>query len=650
MAYIGTLTLLGSFFLIIVSLTLIISNKYYNFSYLRHLYQIASTSSNLLLIVSFLILLSCFCFNDFQVAYVTEHSQRNLSLLYKISAIWSDESGSLFLWLFLLSLISLITQKNWQQKSGEHCLNISDQFSINLANDFAVKINLVIQLIRLAFLIFLIFDFAPFQKLIEIPTEGKGLNLSLQTPWMLVHPTFLLLGYSTLIVPFATVIAELWGRKENLKQLNFLKFWLRLSWLFLTIGIISGGRWAYTELGWGGYWNWDPVENVSLLPWLITTALLHTLIIQKDKKRLKVINYSLILLSFLLTIFGAFITRSETLESVHTFRNSKIELNFLILLVILLVFSSFLFLSRLKYLTNPSYQRRFSFRELSLLLVGIVLFIIFLEVFLGTIFPFLSSFLIKRKLFVSETLFNQITIPLWLLLIIWLGIDSILNARSNFTVLVISLLIGVVSVVYIFLQEISNVFFTLIIGVSSFSISAILLTYLSRYIYFNDKNWIIALKSSNKKKLRKGFLIIHIGVIILMIGIAGRAIKTETLRIVIPGEMIQIGKYNLVYKNTISQLSADQSDVCASLEVYQQTKFLGVLNSHQVITSTNRFPHTSTGIMSMINGDIYFVLIANRGEKSLLQINLYPLTCWVWIGGFLLPCGMIIILSNKRQK
>ena len=318
--------------------------------------------------------------------------------------------GSLLLWTMLLSgygLILILT--NWKKE-------------ISIPQLAMVFINFI-----LFFLLFLLISWSnPLARNFPIPSEGQGLNPVLQDIAMVVHPPMLYLGFIGLSVPFAFAMASLLLGKLNNDWIRLARRWTLIAWLFLTTGIILGGQWAYYELGWGGYWAWDPVENSSLLPWITATAFLHSAMVQEKREVLKVWNYILIIITFSLTIIGTFITRSGVLNSVHAFARSNIGPAFLVFITITLIICFFLLFYRLPLLENKTKLTNLFCKENAFLLNNIFLVGIAFAIFYGTIFPLLAEGLANRKISVQAPFFNQVSLPLIIVLLILMGITPFL--------------------------------------------------------------------------------------------------------------------------------------------------------------------------------------------------------------------------------
>ena len=356
-------------------------------------------------LASYLSLTYAFVVSDFSLRFVANNSSTDLPIFYKITAVWGGMDGSLLLWTMLLSgygLILILT--NWKKE-------------ISIPQLAMVFINFI-----LFFLLFLLISWSnPLARNFPIPSEGQGLNPVLQDIAMVVHPPMLYLGFIGLSVPFAFAMASLLLGKLNNDWIRLARRWTLIAWLFLTTGIILGGQWAYYELGWGGYWAWDPVENSSLLPWITATAFLHSAMVQEKREVLKIWNYILIIITFSLTIIGTFITRSGVLNSVHAFARSNIGPAFLVFIAITLIICFFLLFYRLPLLENKTKLTSIFCKENAFLLNNIFLVGIAFAIFYGTIFPLLAEGLANRKISVQAPFFNQVSLPLVIVLLILMG-------------------------------------------------------------------------------------------------------------------------------------------------------------------------------------------------------------------------------------
>ena len=365
-----------------------------------------------LLTLAVLALWHAFLSHDFQVEYVAENSNRAMPLFYLVTALWGGQNGSLLFWGWILSLYSAGLAALYRQRYRE--LMPYALATLSLTSFFFCIVHL--------------FAADPFQRLPFTPEDGRGLNPILQHPVMAIHPPMLYLGMVGMVVPFAFAIAALLTGKLDATWLRASRRWMLIPWTFLGFGLLLGGKWAYVELGWGGYWGWDPVENSSLMPWLVATAFLHSIMIQERKGMLKVWNVALAILTYALCLFGTFMTRSGIISSVHAFAQSNIGPFFGTFLVLTLIFSFGLLWLRLPLLKAENRLESFASRETAFLLNNWILLGMLFAVFWGTVFPLVSEALTDEQITVGPPFFNQVTIPIGLvLLLLWVLVRSSLG-------------------------------------------------------------------------------------------------------------------------------------------------------------------------------------------------------------------------------
>ena len=380
-----------------------------------------------LLLVASIGVTAAFLGDRFEYWYVANYSNANLEVFYKVTGLWAGQRGSLLFWALLLALFAVITVMTNQKKNRE----------------FMPYVAGVLQTILLFFIVVLLFaDVNPFERLAFTPADGRGLNPQLQNYWMTIHPPTLYLGFTAFTIPFAFAVAALLNGRLDARWIQLTRRWILTSWLFLSVGIVFGMRWAYEELGWGGYWFWDPVENASLLPWLTATAFLHSIQIQENRGMLKVWNMSLVLLTFLLTIFATFLTRSGLIESVHSFAQElKIAYIFLGFMGAVLAASVVLILYRLPQLRSENQIESFLSRESAFLFNNLLLLGAAFSVMWGTMFPLISEGFTGQEISVGPPFFERVNFPIGLLLLTLVGIGPVIawrratkrNLQKNFT-------------------------------------------------------------------------------------------------------------------------------------------------------------------------------------------------------------------------
>src|SRR5829696_1950352 len=367
------------------------------------------------LLVSFAVLEAAFLRSDFALSVVADHSSTTTPAFYRATAVWSSQEGSLLLWVVLLSLWSSLILFLTRRRAREVA-----PYATAVLLGFAVF-----------FCSLLVFLENPFDRAQVVVAEGAGLNPLLRHPSMMIHPPMLYSGYTLFAIPFAFAVGALITRRLDADWIRLTRPFTLAAWFFLGIGILLGARWSYTELGWGGYWAWDPVENASLMPWLIGTAFLHSVMIQEKRGMLKVWNVSLVLATGVLAILGTFLVRSGILESIHAFGASTLGIPFLILIVTMIGGSIALVSSRAESLRSEHRLDSLLSREAAFLLNNLVLVALCFVIFWGTYFPLISEALTGTEESVGPPFFNEITTPLALLLVFLTGVGPMLAWRRG---------------------------------------------------------------------------------------------------------------------------------------------------------------------------------------------------------------------------
>jgi cytochrome c-type biogenesis protein CcmF len=353
--------------------------------------------------------------DQFQLAYVWNHSERALPFFYKFSALWGGQAGSLLFWTLLISVYSVAVAIAFRNKQAA----------------LMPFVNATMLVTSAFFLVLLVFSVNPFHQYGFKPADGQGLNPLLQNYWMVIHPVMLYIGWVGLSVPFAFAVASLLSKKLGNTWVRIVRRWTLIPWMFLSAGIIMGSQWAYMELGWGGYWAWDPVENASFLPWLTATAFLHSIVIQERRGMLKVWNLVLVWLTYVLVILGTFTTRSGILESVHSFAQSDVGPYFLGFLIIIVFGFLWLLFSRMPLLRSENSIDSVLSREAAFLANNWLFTGIAFAVLWGTFFPMFSEIITGQRISVAAPWFNKVTGPLFLLLFVMMGVGPLLGWRRT---------------------------------------------------------------------------------------------------------------------------------------------------------------------------------------------------------------------------
>jgi cytochrome c-type biogenesis protein CcmF len=565
-------------------------------------------------------------------------------LAYTLTAFYAGQSGSLLFWAWLLSLFAAIVV--WQnRRKNRHILPY---------------VNLVLIAITLFFLLLLVFVTSPFERFPTAPPDGQGLNPLLQNPGMIFHPITLFLGYVGFSVPYAFAMAALITGELGDTWIRSTRRWTLFSWFFLTIGNLLGAQWAYVELGWGGYWAWDPVENASFMPWLVATAYLHSVMIQEKRGMLKVWNIVLITLTFLLTIFGTFITRSGIISSVHTFGQSSLGWIFLVFLGLAIVVSFNLLMNRLPHLRSRHELDSLLSKESSFLYNNLIFVGITFATLWGTLFPVISEAVRGVKITVGPPFFNKVNTPFGLALLALTGLCPLIawrkttlsSLRNN---LLLPFAVSVGGGVILFLLGIRQVYPLISFTLAVFVMASIYLEF-SRGARARKMTsgegvgkalWTVV----NRNKRRYGGYIVHAGIVLIFVGITGNAFKAETQATVSKGESFSIRNYTLRYDSLTRYPTAHKEVVAASLSVFNSSEKKGVLYPEKnVHRGHDDQPSTEVAIRSTFKEDLYVVLAGFEGETATFKVLVTPLVIWVWIGGAVMALGTIFAMLPDRKK
>ena len=616
--------------------------------------QRAALAVSLLSIFATIILTQLLMTSNFDVDYVAHYTSQETPLIYKFTALWAGQSGSLLFWLFILSLYAIIAILQNQRSQ----LNLMPWVMIVLVT---------VQLFFLILVNFITNPFAPTETDFVI-VNGLGLNPLLQNATMAIHPPMLYLGFVGFTVPFAFSIAAMAQRDMNALWMRTVRQWLLFVWLMLSIGVMLGGWWAYQELGWGGYWAWDPVENASFMPWLAGTALLHSVMIQEKKDMLKVWNMVLIIITFTLCIFGTFLTRSGIMSSVHSFTASSLGPIFLGFVFFILVVSFGLMSRRMQLLRSKKRIESFSSRESGFLFNNVVFIVMCFAVLWGTLFPVISEAVRGTKITVGAPFFNQINIPIGLVLLCLTGIGPLLVWRKtskqsfirNFTTPVIA---GLVMALVLYITNIRG--YVLI----SFSLSVFVLTTISLEFARGIRSRITVHKENpltafwrllRKNRSRYGGYIVHVGIVFMFIGFTGHAFDTEKEFGLKKDETNHLSGYTFVLQNIREEERPNHYAWIADLHVSdasgKETVMLHPekrIYFHRNPDPERRQPHSELDIYSTMKQDIYSIFNSVDLENGVayLKIMINPLVNWVWFGGFIFVLGTLVALwPPKKEK
>jgi cytochrome c-type biogenesis protein CcmF len=588
--------------------------------------------------------------NDFSIAYIQQHSNRALPAAYKFAALWSGQEGSLVLWAWLLATYGLI-------------LRLRYKIDVRLVS-YASMVVAGVQVFFLALINFAAPPFALTQG--PVPADGNGLNPLLQYPEMVAHPPMLYLGYVGFTLPFAFALAALIMRYPGEKWIHITRRWTMVTWGFLTLGIFMGAHWAYKVLGWGGYWGWDPVENASLLPWLTGTAFLHSVMMQEKRGMLKVWNVWLIFTTFLLSIFGTFLTRSGIVSSVHAFAESSIGAWFVTFLALTVAVCLFFFVKNRSHLRSEHRLESLVSRESSFLFNNLVLLIACFTVLWGTLFPILSEWVQGTKITVGPPFFNRVNIPVALLLLLLTAVGPLLawrktsleSLKRNFLWPTVGAAAVAVALVVGGLRpwDDRSYFYSLM----AISLSALVIFTIASEFYRGSRViarhtgsnlFVSAIQLTRRNTRRYGGYIVHFGVVVIIIGIAGSAFNIDKEQEMPRGAQMQIGAYRLICDSFTQDDNPNYRSEWAIIRVLKNGKEIATMYPEQRFFKASGQPATIVANRSTLKEDLYLVYAGRNQDTGapIIRAHLNPLVLWIWIGVPLMLAGTIITLIPNSQ-
>ncbi|MEP6571346.1 MAG: cytochrome c-type biogenesis CcmF C-terminal domain-containing protein, partial [Gemmatimonadota bacterium] len=557
--------------------------------------------------------------------------------------------GSLLFWSIVLALFASLAQ--WLTPSRHKAL---------LPYVAGVTSTVVVFFVSV-----MVFVSNPFERLPYTPADGRGLNPQLQNIGMVIHPPMLYLGYISICIPFAFAIAALLSKKLDTGWIHAIRKWTLVSWLFLSIGITLGMWWAYVELGWGGYWAWDPVENASLLPWLTMTAFLHSVMIQEKRGMLKRWNLGLVIGSFLLSIFGTFITRSGVIASVHSFTQSNVGYFFLGFLLAAAILSYTLLYTRWPLLEADVTLESMVSREAAFLFNNLLLVGIAFSVLWGTLFPILSEAVRGTKITVGPPFFNKVNVPLGLLLLALTGIGPLIAWRKASTAnlkrqFVAPLGLGVVTLAALLLAGMRDFYVLMALGLAAFVAGTVTQEFFrgvrARQRIHGESVPRALQRLVARNRRRYGGYIVHVGILIYFVAFTGMAFRVDQEATLKPGQSVEVrSPFGHTYRFThvgISQYeNLNRVVTAASVQVEKNGKRAGIMTSEkrQHVDSFGRptfEPSTEVGIRSNLQEDVYIVFAGavNNTEEAVYRFTINPLVWWVWYGGFVLVAGGLLVM------
>jgi cytochrome c-type biogenesis protein CcmF len=587
---------------------------------------------------------------DFRFAYVAEHSNRTMPILYKFAAWWGGQEGSLLFWSWLLSTYAMVVTFTNRKRH----------------RDMMPWVVAVLTTIQTFFLVLNNFIANPFQmlatdKLIVAVPDGNGLSPLLQYPAMAIHPPMLYLGYVGFAVPFAFAIGSLITRQPGEGWIHTTRRWTLITWLFQSCGIMLGAAWAYHVLGWGGYWGWDPVENASLLPWLSGTAFLHSVMMQEKKGMMKVWNIVLVSATFFLCILGTFLTRSGVVQSVHAFARSEIGKYFVSFLALGIAATIWLILDRLDYLKSESQLESVVSRESSFLFNNLILLASCFAVLWGTLFPVISEWATGEKISLDADWYNRLMVPIGLFLLLLTGLGplfawrrtSVESLRRNFQ------WPGITSLVLVgalFAAGVRHFYALISFGFCLFVALTVIIEFFKggkSIAAKNEMNLARAMVELTHRNTRRyGGYLVHMGIVLMFIGFTGHAFNQSEVKELNQGDSMRVGAYELKMVRMTEGQTENYQWHRATMDIYKSGVYQKTLEPEKRFYAASRQGTSEVGLWARLNEDVYlnFGGMSDDNQRAVIQAYVFPLVSWIWIGGLVLIGGTFTCLVPSKVK
>ena len=600
-----------------------------------------------LMTVATAVIVNAFLTDDFTIKYVSRYSDSIQPLFYKITSYWGGLDGSIMFWVFLLSIFGSIAVYVNRERHRE----------------LIPYVVATIATVQGFFLFLMIVHNNPFGTYVSAaPLDGEGLNPVLQNYWMVIHPPSLYTGFVGMTIPFAFGIAALITGHLDDSWLRAVRRWTMFAWLFLSFGLMLGMIWAYEELGWGGYWGWDPVENAALLPWFTATAFLHSVMVQERRSMLRVWNVVLVILTFFLTIFGTFLTRSGVVQSVHAFgQDPTLTWLFSIFMVVMLTFSFGLVIYRLPLLRARNDLDSWMSREAAFLVNNWILLFCAFFVLFATMFPTLSEAINGERLTVAAPFYNKWMLPIGLVLLVLTGIapllawrkSTLINLRDSFLWPTVSaVVVGGAFVAVGFRVWASGLCFALCAFVTATIVQEFWRGANVRRTTTGTDFFTALVGVVGRNKRRYGGYIVHLGIVLIFFGFAGEGFKQNAQVLLRPGEQTILGRYTIRYDRLSVEDDGQKQMTAAHMSVFKGGKQIAALYPakwawHKHETEP---PTTEVAIRRTFAEDLYIVLAAAEAgtQAASFQIFVNPLVNWVWFGFAMMALGTGIALLPER--
>lgn len=577
--------------------------------------------------------------NDFSIEYVWRVTSIETPTYLKFTALWGGQAGSLLFWNLLLSVFTAAAMaRKWDEQRD--------------LMPYAIMVGSFTQIFFLGLTAFVE---NPFARIVgTIPLDGNGLNPLLRHPGMIIHPPMLYLGFTGFTIPYTFAMAALISGKLDDSWIRTTRRWTLVAWLFLSLGLVLGGRWAYDVLGWGGYWGWDPVENASLIPWLAGTAFLHSVMIQEKRDMFKMWNMFLIILTYSLVIYGTFIVRSGVISSVHSFAQSAVGPLFFGFIAIMFVFSAYWVSQRREALASRNSLSSFLSREAAFLYNNFLILAILAVVFLFTNYPIISELFTGERGFVGPPVYEQALAPLFAVLILLMGVAPLTmwfrsSAQRMGKAMLWPAVLATGSIMVIFVLDIHNWAALLGFWLVIFAAILTILEFVkgTRARMKRGENAFVAFSNLMARNRRRyGGYWIHMGVLIMAIGVIGvEVFQQETQQQLQVGDTLSLGQYELQFLGVDQRQGPDDLLITeATVDVYKNGQYVKTLQPRREIYTRTGQPMTIPKARSTILEDFY-VLLAEQptsSDTAIIRVFLNPLINWIWAGGIVFVFGTLI--------
>jgi cytochrome c-type biogenesis protein CcmF len=593
--------------------------------------------------------------DDFSLAYVVQHSNRDLSAFYKVAALWAGQEGSLLFWSTLLSVYIISVLLAYRHKNGE----------------LMPYVGVILAGVQIFFLMLNNFVENPFKTLATVNAsgvlepftrmDGNGLNPLLQYPEMVIHPPNLYSGYTGFTIPFAFALAALLARYPGEKWIHLTRKWTMVAWCFQSLGILLGAHWAYAVLGWGGYWGWDPVENASLLPWLTGTAFLHSVMMQEKRGMMKVWNVWLVFSTFLLCILGTFLTRSGVVSSVHAFANSHIGPWFVGFIIVTICVCMFAYFKNRDYLKSENMLDSMISRESSFLFNNLLFLVACIAVLSGTLFPVFSEWFTSNRISVGAPFFNKVMVPIGLAILFLTGVGPLLawrktsmeSLKRNFGW---PLIVGILSGIAAFVLGYRDGASMMCLFLCGFVTWTIVMEFYRGAKVIHARTGMSMMMAAHELAMRNtrryGGYVVHFGMVLVFIGLAGAAFNTDAQKAMHIGDSMKLGPYTLVLQTADTRAERNYTAQRMIVEVMKGDKQIMLLYPEKrQFQGSDEGAGTMVAIYSTLREDLYVVYAGMDPETNVPVIHAFlnPLVKWIWLGGVWVVLGTLLALMPNRK-